>query len=77
MFSPDAARAFTWAITILSLCGTALNVRKSVWCFYLWSVSNVAWFAYDVWTGCYSRAMLDAVHFAFAIWGIAEWRRKP
>ena len=43
--------AFTWAITILSLTGTALNVRKNIWCFYLWTVGNIAWLGFDLWTG--------------------------
>ena len=68
--------AFTWAITVLSLTGTALNVRKNIWCFYLWSVANVAWLGFDVRSGLYSRAVLDLVHLAFAIWGAVAWRRK-
>ena len=46
--------AFTWAITALSLTGTALNVRKNILCFYLWAVGNVAWLGFDLWTGLYS-----------------------
>ena len=53
--------AFTWAITVLSLTGTALNVRKNIWCFYLWAVGNIAWLGFDLWSGLYSRAVLDAV----------------
>ena len=68
--------AFTWAITILSLTGTALNVRKNIWCFHLWAVGNIAWLSFDLWSGLYSRAVLDAVHLAFAVWGAIAWRRK-
>lgn len=49
--------AFTWAITVLSFTGTALNVRKNIWCFYLWAVGNIAWLGFDLWSGLYSRAV--------------------
>ena len=35
--------AFTWIITVGSLAGTVLNVRKNILCFYLWAVGNIAW----------------------------------
>ncbi len=67
--------AFTWVFTAISLAGTALNVRKNILCFYLWAVGNVAWLGFDVASGLYSRAVLDIVHLAFAIWGIFAWRK--
>ena len=67
---------FTWAVTLLSLTGTALNVRKNIWCFYIWAVANIAWMVFDLKTGLYSRAVLDAVHLAFAVWGAVERKRK-
>ena len=68
--------AFTWIITFISLAGTVLNVRKNILCFYLWSVGNIAWLTYDIASGLYSRAVLDVVHLAFAIWGIFAWREE-
>lgn len=70
------ALAFSWVVTVASLVGTVLNVKKNPLCFWIWSVSNLAWLCYDVWLGLYSRAMLDSVHFAFALWGIVSWRKK-
>lgn len=67
-------QAFLWTITILSLLGTALNVRKSIWCFYLWAGVNVAWIFVDILGGLWSRMFLDFVHLVFAIWGIVSWR---
>ena len=55
--------AFTWIITFISLAGT-----------YLWAVGNIAWLGFDVASGLFSRAVLDTVHLAFAIWGIFAWR---
>ena len=66
--------AFTWVFTAISLAGTVLNVRKNILCFYLWSIGNIAWLGFDVASGLFSRAVLDPVHLAFAIWGIFAWR---
>ena len=66
----------TWILTAVSLIGTVLNVKKIKYCFYIWTVSNILWLAYDIYTGLYSRAVLDAVHLAFAIWGIIVWNKK-
>ena len=72
----DIIKAFTWALTAISLCGTVLNIRKSIWCFYLWTFSNLVWFLYDLYIGLHSRAVLDFIHFCLAIWGIVEWRKR-
>ena len=67
------ASIFTWAATAIALTGTVLNCKKIRACFYLWLVTNAMWFAWDVHCGLYSRAMLDAVQFALAAYGIYEW----
>lgn len=67
---------FTWTVTAVCLTGTILNVKKNIICFYLWSAGNVAWLTFDLWSGVYSRAVLDAVQLGFAVWGIYEWRKK-
>ena len=67
----------TWALTAVSLIGTVLNVKKIKYCFYIWTVANILWLAYDIYTGLYSRAVLDAVHLCFAVWGIIAWGKKP
>lgn len=68
--------AFTWLITVISLTGTVLNVRKNILCFYLWAFGNIAWLSFDLWSGLFSRAVLDAVQLMFAVWGIVEWGKK-
>lgn len=67
---------FTWTVTAVCLIGTVLNVKKKILCFYLWGIGNIAWLTFDLWSGLFSRAVLDAVQFAFAVWGIVEWRKK-
>lgn len=69
------ASIFTWTATIIALAGTVLNCKKIKYCFYLWLVTNAMWFAWDLYSGLPSRAMLDAVQFALAAWGIYEWSK--
>ena len=66
----------TWILTAACLTGTVLNVKKIKYCFHIWTVANILWLAYDIYTGLYSRAVLDAVQLGFAIWGIIAWNKK-
>jgi len=66
-----------WLLTALSLVGTALNVKKRISCFYIWTVVNVAWVFVDCNQGLYARSVLDGVHLAFAVWGIRDWTKRP
>ena len=66
-----------WVLTELSLAGTALNVKKRIACFYLWTVVNIAWVFVDFRQELYARSVLDGVHLAFALWGIWDWTKRP
>ena len=66
---------FTWGTTALCLAGTVLNVKKSVWCFYLWTVGNILWLTFDLLQHLYSRAVLDIVQLILALWGIKCWSK--
>lgn len=72
----DCADIFTWTVTAVCLAGTVLNVRKKRLCFHLWTLGNLAWLCFDTNTGLYSRACLDAVQLALALWGAWEWRKS-
>src|SRR5659263_753739 len=32
-----------WVLTILSLIGTVMNVKKMHYCFYIWAFTNAIW----------------------------------
>ena len=64
----------TIIITIISLAGVILNVKKRPECFYLWAVANVAWAVIDFKAGLYAQSALFIVYFFLAIWGIYEWQ---
>lgn len=67
-------QAFLWTITVLSLLGTALNVKKKASCFYIWTAVNIAWIGVDAYQHLWARLVLDFVHLVFAVWGIVSWR---
>ena len=69
------ADAVGWLVTATCLAGTVLNVRRCRWCFHLWTIGNVAWLAIDLSNRLYSRAFLDLVQLALAVWGIFAWRQ--
>lgn len=66
---------FTWTATLIALIGTVLNCRKNNLCFYLWIVTNSMWFIYDITNETPSRAVLDIVQLALAIYGVYEWKK--
>jgi nicotinamide riboside transporter PnuC len=63
-----------WLVTAACLAGTVLNVKKKRWCFHLWALGNIAWLAIDMNSRLYSRAFLDLVQLALALWGLREWK---
>lgn len=66
----------TWILAILSLLGNVLNVKKSVVCFYIWSIGEICWLMLDIHNGVFGRAFLDLTQLLFALWGIYEWQIK-
>ena len=67
---------FTWIATIIALTGTVLNCKKIRYCFYLWIITNTMWLVWDLYTGLYSRAILDLFQLALAVYGLLEWKKS-
>lgn len=65
----------TWILTAISLFGNFLNCRRKRICFLLWIGCNVGWLMIDITNAVYSRAILDAVQIAFAVYGFKEWKK--
>ena len=77
MRSDASFQIFLWALTVASLVGTVLNVKKRIACFYLWTLVNIAWVFVDFRQELWARSVLDGVHLAFAVWGIFDWTKRP
>lgn len=71
-----ASSVFAWVATVVALTGTVLNCKKMRACFVLWLATNAMWFAWDIAHGLPSRAILDAVQFVLAAYGLWEWSPK-
>ena len=67
---------WTWGITVASIVGTVLNIRKRRVCFAIWFFTNLAWTGIDIWKGIYSQAALQAVYVGLAVWGWVTWRGR-
>lgn len=63
-----------WLLTILSLVGVVLNIKRKRSCFIIWGVTNAAWAAVDLYVGLYAQSALFAVYFVLAIWGFMVWK---
>ncbi|MCC7570657.1 nicotinamide mononucleotide transporter family protein [Candidatus Micrarchaeota archaeon] len=67
--------ALTSLLTILSLIGVVLNIKKKQSCFIIWAVTNFSWTIVDFYREIYAQAVLFAIYFVLAIWGLVEWRK--
>ena len=63
---------YCWTATLVCITGTVINVKRVNWCFVLWAIGETMWLAYDIRVGNPSRAILDAVGLALALWGAWE-----
>jgi nicotinamide riboside transporter PnuC len=66
----------TWALTILSIVGVILNIKKNRLCFWIWGFTNGAWCVVDFHYGFYAQASLFLIYFVLAIYGIVSWRNE-
>ena len=63
-------------ITILSLIGVILNVKKRKEGFIFWSISNAFWCGHNFNISEYYQSFLYLVYLGLAIWGLFEWSRS-
>ncbi|MBU0479088.1 nicotinamide mononucleotide transporter family protein [bacterium] len=66
----------TWSMTLLSIIGVILNIKKKRICFVLWSITNVSWCIYDFTIQAYAQSFLFLVYLGLSIWGIFEWKKE-
>ena len=62
-----------WLLTILSLLGVILNIYKSPIGFIVWIFTNAAWCYIDFKKGLKEQALLFAVYFMLALYGLYRW----
>jgi nicotinamide riboside transporter PnuC len=67
---------FPWVVSVLSLVGVVLNIKKSRICFFIWLFTNASWTIVDFVFGLYAQSLLFLVYTGLAVYGIIEWRKK-
>jgi nicotinamide riboside transporter PnuC len=65
-----------WIVTVFSIVGVILNIKKRKECFIIWSATNAAWACYDFYIGAYAQSALFTVYFILALWGLHEWKTE-
>lgn len=66
--------AITIILTIVSIIGVWLNIKKMRACFYLWSATNFSWMIVDFYREIYAQSALFFIYFILAIYGFFAWR---
>jgi len=65
----------TILLTILAIIGVVLNIKKNIWCFYIWAVTNASWAIVDFYKGIPAQGILFTIYTCLAIYGIFAWKR--
>lgn len=66
----------SWAVALVALFGTWLNVQRDRRCFYIWTATNSFWIIYDTIHGLYAQVALFTVYLILSLMGIKKWRRE-
>ena len=66
----------TWLLTMLSILGAVLNIKKKRSGFAVYTLANLGWIIVDIYHGIYAQAALFVVFTALSIWGWIEWGRS-
>jgi nicotinamide riboside transporter PnuC len=67
---------WTWALTILSIAGVTLNIKKHRASYIIWICTNFCWAIVDFSSGLPAQGALFTVYFFLSIWGLIEWTRS-
>ncbi len=65
-----------WTLTVISIVGAVLNIKKKRSSFAVYTVANIGWIAVNVYHGIYAQAALFLVFTGLSTWGWIEWGRR-
>lgn len=65
-----------WFLTILSLIGVILNIKKKRACFLIWMCTNFLWTIIDFKKGIPEQGVLFLIYTGLAIWGWFDWKAE-
>ena len=64
-----------WILTLVSLIGVILNVRKCRHGFLLWMLTNFGWAIIDFKKGVPEQTVLFVFYFFLSLWGWVSWSK--
>ncbi len=65
-----------WTLTVVSIIGAVLNIKKKRSSFAVYTVANIGWIAVNIYHGIYAQAALFLVFTGLSTWGWIEWGRR-
>lgn len=68
-------QVITIVLTVLSLIGVVLNIKRKRICFIIWLFTNTAWAIIDFYKGIPAQGLLFTIYAGLAVYGIWEWRK--
>ena len=66
----------TWLLTLLSIIGVILNIKKHHSSYIVWIFTNAIWSIIDFSVGLPAQGFLFLIYFFLSIWGLIEWTRN-
>jgi nicotinamide riboside transporter PnuC len=68
--------SITIILTIASLIGVVLNIKRRRECFIVWACTNFNWALIDYHQGIYAQSVLFFIYFLLSLYGLWEWRKE-
>lgn len=65
-----------WSFSLFNIFGTILNVKRNYWSFVIWTLCNIFWLFYDIFSHQHARVFVDAINLTTSTWGIFEWYKN-
>ncbi len=65
-----------WTLTVVSIIGAVLNIKKKRSSFAIYTIANIGWIAVNLYHGIYAQAALFLVFTGLSTWGWIEWGRN-
>ncbi len=65
-----------WTLTVVSIIGAVLNIKKKRSSFAIYTIANIGWIVVNLYHGIYAQAALFLVFTGLSTWGWIEWGRN-
>lgn len=67
---------FLWAVTLLIMWASILNIQKKISCFYIWFLTSGVLFWYNISIKEWQQGTIWGFYIFVNLWGIMKWRKE-